>query len=96
MADVRAKLQVIHAEFGFFGSISVESIYYDPRTKKITFIDWSRNKIAFKHYPSDYAAGLVWLYQHMFKRCDDDMYGCYDKLAIFCCFAHYLKIRDEA
>ncbi len=32
----------------------------------------------------------------MFKHCDDAMYGCYDKLAIFCCFTHYLKIREKS
>jgi hypothetical protein len=62
MGDVREKLQIIHKEWGFFGSISVESIYYEPRTKQVRFTDWSRNKIAFKHYPQDYAAGLVWPY----------------------------------
>jgi hypothetical protein len=51
MGDVREKLQIIHKEWGFFGSISVESIYYEPRTKQVRFTDWSRNKIAFKHYP---------------------------------------------
>ena len=93
MLEVREMLKLIHEEWGFFGAISLESIYYDVHAKKITLIDWYRNNLAFKHYPYNYPSGTVWPYNHLMKTCDDKMYRCYDKLAVFCCFFRFLKIK---
>jgi hypothetical protein len=43
MSKVREILPIIHEEFGFFGGISVHSIFWDSVDKKITFTDWHRN-----------------------------------------------------
>jgi hypothetical protein len=53
---------VIHEEFGFFGAVNLGAIYYQKETKKVTFTDWGRNKLAFKHWPDDYVAGVLWPY----------------------------------
>ena len=93
MSKVREILPLIHEEWGFFGGIGVDSIYYDSVAKKITFTDWHRNNLAFKHYPDDYQSGVVWPYNLMMKNCEDKMYKCCDKLAIFCTFAYSLRIK---
>ena len=53
---------MIHEEFGFFGAVNLGAIYYHKETKKVTFTDWGRNKLAFKHWPDDYVAGVLWPY----------------------------------
>ena len=93
MARVRAMLPVIHAEWGFFGGIGAEQIYYDSVADKITLTDWHRSNLSFKHYPADYHSGTIWPYNHMLKECDDKMYRCCDKLAIFCCFAYCVNSK---
>lgn len=93
MAEVREMLKLIHEEWGFFGAINLESIFYDVYTKKITLVDWYRNNFPFKHYPHDHRYGVVWPYNKMMKTCDDKLYRCFDKLAVFCCFARFLEIK---
>ena len=53
---------MIHKEWGFFGGISMEGIYYDKRTMKVQLTDWARNHLAFMHFPKDKAAGVRWPY----------------------------------
>jgi hypothetical protein len=95
MVEVREMLKLIHEEWGFFGAINLESIYYDIYTKKITLVDWYRNNLPFKHYPRDHRYGVVWPYNRIMKTCDDKIYRCFDKLAVFCCFAHFLEIKCQ-
>lgn len=62
LKQVRENLKVIHKEWGFFGGISMEAIYYDKRTMKVQLTDWARNHLAFMHFPKDKAAGVRWPY----------------------------------
>ena len=80
---------------GFFGGISMNSIYYDKETATVTLTDWSRNKLPFKRPPSGHMSGVHWPYDRMFKSCDDSSYLVMDDLAILCCLYKFIKVQAE-
>jgi hypothetical protein len=43
LRQVREHLKVIHKEWGFFGGIHLDAIYFDKHTKKVQLADWARN-----------------------------------------------------
>lgn len=45
---------MIHKEWGFFGSISLRSVYYDKETRKVTLTDWGSTRLPIKYVDTDY------------------------------------------
>jgi hypothetical protein len=76
---------------GFFGGITMESIYYDKDTGNVTLTDWGYNKPPFKDSPTDPMTGIDWPYDRMYKKCDASNYLVMDELAILCCFYKFIK-----
>jgi len=92
---VREYLEVIHQEWGFYGAINMQGIYYDSSTQKVTLTDWGRSRLPFNTLPSDYPSGFLWPYDRLFKISNEDNYHVMDELAIFCCFYNYTKLQAE-
>jgi len=59
-------------------------------------MDWGRNKLAFKHWPTDYVGNVLWPYDCIFRKIDDDSYFVVDEIAILCCFGKFLQLQITA